>query len=180
MVRRAYPPGIRGKRRKRGITEYGKELKEKQKIKNWYYLKEKQFKKYVKELLKKRAKTENIAALLIKKLESRLDNVVFRLGFSSSRIQARQFVSHNHFLVNGKRTNTPSCQVRKGDKISLNPKSRKKNVFQNLPAVLKKYKPPSWLKLNVGKLEGEIIGEPSLEETAPPAEISSIFEFYSR
>ncbi len=180
MVRRAYPPGMRGKRRKRGITEYGKELKEKQKIKNWYHLGEKQFKKYVKEVLRKRGEQENIAASLIKKLESRLDNVVFRFGFSSSRIQARQFVSHNHFLVNKKRVNVPSYRVKKGDKISLDPKSWKKNIFQNLPTILKKYNLPSWLKFNVEKLEGEVIGEPSLEEVAPPAEISSIFEFYSR
>lgn len=180
MVRRAYPPGMRGKRRKRGLTEYGKELREKQKIRNWYNLSEKQFKKYIKEVLKKQGEQENIAALLIRKLESRLDNVVFRSGFSSSRVQARQFVSHNHFLVNGKRVNIPSYRVKKGDKISLDPRSRKKSVFQNLSAILKKHNLPSWLRLNVEKLEAEVIGEPSLEEVAPPAEISSIFEFYSR
>ncbi len=180
MTRRIYPPGMRRKRRKSIITEYGKELQEKQKIKNWYSLRERQFKKYVKEVFKKRGGTENIAVLLIKKLESRLDNVIFRLGFASSRVQAKQFVSHNHFLVNGKVVNIPSYQVKEGDNIGLNPRSQGKSMFRNLPTILKKYKPPVWLKFNLKKLEGEVIGTPSLEEVAPPAEISSIFEFYSR
>ena len=180
MIRKPYLPGIKRKRRTRGFSEYGKELKEKQKLKNWYNLKERQFRKYVNEVLAKRGKVEDAGALLIKKLESRLDNVVFRLGFASSRAQAQQLISHNHFLVNGKRVNISAYQVKKRDKIALHPNSRKKTIFQNLSTVLKKYKPPSWMELNVEKLEGKIIGEPSLEKTAPPAEISSIFEFYSR
>ncbi len=179
MVKRPYPPGLRGKRRKI-LTEYGKELREKQKLKNWYNLREKQFSRYIKEALGKRGKAEDVSTLLIEKLESRLDNVVFRLGFASSRSQARQLVNHSHFLVNGKRVNIPSFQTKKGDKISLNVKSGGKNVFQNIKPGLKKYKPPSWLKLNPESMEGEIISSPSLEEVSPPAEISSIFEFYSR
>ena len=180
MIRKAYPPGMRGKGRKRSITEYGKELKEKQKLRNWYNLRERQFKNYIKEVFKKQDRTENIADLLINKLESRLDNTVFRSGFTSSRLQARQLVNHGHFLVNGKKVNIPSYQVKKGDKITLSQKARQKSVFNNISSILKKHEPPSWIKINVEKLEGEIIGKPSLEETAPPAEISSIFEFYSR
>jgi len=179
MVRRPYPPGMRGKRRKI-LTEYGKELKEKQKLKNWYNLREKQFSRYIKEVLQKRGQTENVSVLLIEKLESRLDNVVFRLGLASSRTQARQLVNHGHFLVNGKRVNIPSFQTKKGDKVSLTEKSKKKNIFQDIMPSLKKYNPPSWLKFNYQKIEGEIIDSPSLEEVSPPAEISSIFEFYSR
>jgi len=180
MIRKAYPPGMRGKRRKGNITEYGKELKEKQKLKKWYNLRERQFKNYIAEVFKKQFKTDNMAGLLISKLESRLDNVVFRLGFASSRLQARQFVSHGHFLVNGKKVNIPSCQLKREDKISLSQRARQKAVFSNISAVLKKHQLSSWLKIDVEKLEGEIIDEPSLEEIAPPAEISSIFEFYSR
>ena len=180
MVRRPYPPGEKGKRRTRASSEYGKELREKQKLRRWYNLDERQFRKYVKEVLEKRGKVKDAGALLIKKLESRLDNVVFRMGFVSSRVQARQVVSHGHFLVNGKKVNIPSYQVKMGDKITLHPRSPKKTIFQNLPAALKKYKSPSWIELNIEKLEGKIINQPNLEEAIPPSEISIIFEFYSR
>jgi small subunit ribosomal protein S4 len=180
MLKRAYPPGPKRKRRTRGFSEYGKELSEKQKLKNWYNLKERQFRKYVKEVLQKRGKVEDEALLLIKTLESRLDNVVFRLGFAKSRMQAKQLVSHGHFLVNGKSIDAPSYPVKKGDIITLKPQKVKKSIFQNLKNLLKKYKPPAWLELNVEKLEGKVVGEPNLEEAAPPVEISAIFEFYSR
>lgn len=180
MVTKPYPPGQKRKRRRRGFSEYGKELQEKQKLKNWYNLGERQFRNYVKQVLGKRGKVEDAGALLIKKLESRLDNVVFRLGFASSHTQGRQIIGHGHFLVNGKKINIPSYQVKKGDIISLASVSRKKVIFQHLPSILKKHRPPSWLELNVEKLEGKVIKEPSLEEAAPPAEISAIFEYYSR
>lgn len=180
IITKPYPPGEKGKRRTRQSSEYGKELSEKQKLKNWYNLRERQFRKYIKEVLEKRGKVKDAGALLIKKLESRLDNVVFRMGFTPSRAQARQIVNHGHFLVNEKKVNIPSYQVKKGDKISLRASSRSKAIFQNLPTTLKKYQAPSWIKINIEKLEGEIVGEPNLEEAAPPAEISTIFEFYSR
>lgn len=180
FIKRPYPPGIRGKRRKPALSEYGKELKEKQKLKNWYNLREKQLGNYVREVLSKRSQAGDAAQVLIQKLERRLDNVVFRLGFAKSRNQARQLVSHGHFLVNQKPVNIPSYQVKKGDKIRLKQSSVQKKIFAGLEAVLKKHSPPSWLKLDAGKFSGEVIGLPTLEETAPPAELSSIFEYYSR
>jgi small subunit ribosomal protein S4 len=185
MVRKPYPPGVKGKRRTSALSEYGKELREKQKLKRWYNLSEKQFKKYVKEVLEKAHKrtaksTEDAAEVLIRRLESRLDNVIWRLGWAASRNQARQMVSHGHFLVDRKPVNIPSFEVKKGSKISIRPGSKKKAIFENLLSVLKKHQPPSWLELDKEKLEGRVIGLPSLEETAPPAEISSIFEFYSK
>jgi len=180
MVKRSYPPGFRGKRRRRTFSEYAKQLSEKQKLKNWYNLKEYQFKRYVKKVLEKRGKIGDTQDLLIKKLEKRLDNVIFRLGFASSRPEARQLVAHGHFLVNGKKVNISSYQIKKGDKIKISPLSQKKIIFQNLPLILKKYQPPSWLKLDVKKLEGKVVGEPSFEEASPSAEVSAIFEFYSR
>lgn len=179
MVKRPYPPGSQRKRRKT-FSEYAKQLGEKQKLKNWYNLQERQFKSYAKAVLEKRGKVEDAQDLLIKNLEKRLDNVVFRLGLASSRVQARQLVNHRHFLVNEKKVNTPSYQVKKGDRIRIAPLSQEKIVFQNLPLLLKKYQPPSWLKLDINKLEGRVMGEPSLKEAAPPAEVSAIFEFYSR
>jgi len=180
MVKKPYPPGQKGKRRTSPLSEYGKELKEKQKIRNWYNLSETQFKKYVKETLKKRKTVENPAQLLIEKLEKRFDNVIFRLGFASSHPQARQLVSHGHFLVNNKPIDIPTYDVKVGNKISVRPNSLKKTAFQNRIKIIKKYEIPSWLKLNKEKLEGEVIGKPTLEEVSPPAEISAIFEFYSR
>ncbi len=161
-------------------SEYGKELREKQKLKNWYNLRERQFKKYVKETLKARGKVEDATVLLIRKLESRLDNIVFRLGFASSRAQAKQLVSHGHFLVNGKRIDIPSHQVKRGDIIAVSSKFQKKPIAQNLKNFLKKYKTSSWLELNVEKLEGKVLNEPVIEEVAPSVEIPTIFEFYSK
>jgi len=180
IIRKPYPPGQKKKRRARALSEYGKELREKQKMKNWYNLRERQFRKYVKSVLNARGKVKDASALLIKILETRLDNVVFRLGFSSSRVLAKQMISHGHFLVNGKPINIPSYLVKKGDKISLKPKSAKKPLFQNLPVVLKKHTPPAWLEMNIEKLEGKILRDPTFDEATPPAEVSSIFEFYSR
>lgn len=180
MIKKPYPPGQKRKRRLSPLSEYGKELKEKQKLKNWYGLKEAQLKKYVKGILQERGRVKDAAEELIKKLENRLDNVIFRLGFAQSRSQAGQLVSHGYFLVNVKENNIPSYQVKKGDRIGIRSQKLKKKIFQNLAASLKKYQTPTWLQLEKEKLEGKIIGTPTLEETAPPAEISSIFEYYSR
>jgi len=180
IVRKPYPPGQKGKRRTGGLSEYGKELREKQKLKNWYNLKERQFRKYVKTALEARRKVEDASVFLIRLLENRLDNVVFRLGFAPSRAAAHQLISHRHILVNERTINIPSYSVKKGDIIQVKPSASKKSVFRNLPAILKKHKPPSWLELNAEKLEGKVVNPPNLEEAAPPAEISSVFEFYSK
>lgn len=180
MIKRPYPPGEKRKRRTRAPSEYAKELQEKQKLRDWYNLKEKQFRNYVKEILAKKSKTQDTGTMLIRRLETRLDNVVFRMGLASSRKEARQKVSHGHFLINGRKVDRASFQVKKGDIISLRPGSFKKTAFKNAGAILKKHQPPSWIKLNIEKLQAEIVGLPTLEEAAPPVEISAIFEFYSR
>jgi len=180
MVKKAYPPGMRKKRRPTAPSEYGKELKEKQKLKNWYVLSERQLGNYVRNILKRRSRVEDASALLIQELETRLDNAVFRLGFAPSRSQARQLVSHGHFLVNGRPINAPSYRLRKGDKISLKPSSQKKKSFENIATILKKQRPPSWLKLDQASLQAEVLSLPNLEEALPPSELSSVFEYYSR
>jgi small subunit ribosomal protein S4 len=180
LNKKPYPPGAKGKRRTRAPSEYGKELREKQKIKNWYNLSEHQFRKYVKKALGERKSNENSAEYLIQELELRFDNVVLKLGFSSSHSHARQMVSHGHFLVNEKPINIPSYSVKVGDKITIRKNSIVKPIFKEMISTIKKYQPPSWLKLDKSKLEGEVIGRPNIEEVNPPAEISSIFEFYSR
>jgi len=180
MVKRPYAPGEKAKKRRRPLSEYGKELREKQKLRNWYNLSEKQFKNYVKEALESRAKEEDTVDILLKKLESRFDNVVFQMGFASSRAKARQIITHGYFLINNRKVNIPSYQVKKGDKITLHPKVSKKALFQGLGIALKKYKAPSWIKVDADKMEVEIINQPNIEEMTPPAEVSSIFEFYSK
>lgn len=155
LTRKAYPPGIfgrsKGKHPKRGISEYGAQMRERQKIKFSYGLRERQFANYLKE-----------PAPLTELLESRLDNVVFRLGFSDSRSGARQIVSHGHILVNNKKVNIPSFRVKIGAKILIRHQSANKVVFRDLDIKLKKYNPPSWIKLDKTKKEGEIIGRPTI------------------
>ena len=180
FTRRSYAPGPKAKRRLGQLSEYGKELMEKQKLKNWYNLNERQFRNYVNKVLTKRSKGGNSAEELIVKLENRFDNVAFRLGFAPSRSQAQQLVSHGLLTINGKGINTPAHELKKGDVIAPRPQKVKKVIFQNLKNSLKKYKPPVWLLLDAEKMEGKIVGIPTLEEAAPPAEVSSIFEFYSR
>lgn len=180
LIKRPYPPGEKRKRKTGALSEYGKELREKQKLKFWYNLRENQFKRYVKEALEKRGKGEDLGEFLIRKLELRLDNVVFRLGFAQSRSQARQLVSHGHILVNNKKVNIPSFQVKKGDKIKVKESSLKKGIFKELLPKMKDYQPPNWLKVNFEKMEGEIVELPHLKEIQPPADLHLIFEFYSK
>lgn len=180
FVKRPYPPGIRQKRRRFSFSEYAKELSEKQKLKNYYGLREKQFKRYVKNVLQKRGKIEDATLFLIQSLERRLDNVVFRMGFARSRREARNFVNHSHFLVNGKSINIPSFQTTKGMKINVKPTKQEKEFFKLISLTLKNYKAPNWLRIDVKKLSGEVIGEPTLEDVSSSVDISSIFEFYSR
>ena len=179
IIKRPYAPGKKGKRRPSPLSEYGRELREKQELKAWYNLREAQFRNYVKEVLGKKGSGE-AGNSLIKKLESRLDNVIFRSGFASSRAQARQLAAHGFFLVNEKRIKSPSYQVKKGDKIKFLHSKREKKNIKSLKTLLKKYQPPVWLKIDKENLEAEVIGIATLEEAAPPIEISSVFEFYSR
>ncbi len=180
VTRKPYPPGQKSKKRTPSPSEYAKELAEKQKLRNWYGLREKQFSGYVKAVLGKRGRAQDASVVLIASLERRLDNTVFRLGFASQRAQARQLVSHRHFTVNGRAVNIPSFQVKKGDIIQVAEKAKQKLFFKNSAAGLKKYQPPSWLKLDAKDMKGEVVDSPSLREAAPPAEISAIFEYYSR
>jgi len=182
MLRKPYAPGQKRKRRTNPISEYGKELKEKQKLKNWYNLSERQFRNYVKDILKKMGggREEDAGTRLVQMLERRLDNVVFKLGFADSRVQARQLISHRHILVNDKVVSVPGFSLKKEDRIQIRPSALKKGVFKNIASTLKKHSAPSWLSLDVNKLEGAIKSLPTFEEAAPPVEVSAIFEFYSR
>ena len=174
------PAPEKRKKRQGAVSEYKKSLTEKQTLKRLYGLSERQFKRYVKESLEKMQRVENVSDELIKRLEKRLDNVVLRLGFAKSQGHARQLVSHAYFLVNGKPVNIPSFQVKKGDSITMKETKKKKLIFKDLSAIVKKSQVPSWLTIDKEKFEGKVVGDPSLADVNPPVEISLIFEFYSR
>ena len=179
MVKKNYPPGEKGKRRSRS-SEYGKELNEKQKLRHWYALREKQFKSYVAEAMKKQGGDEDSGDVLIKSLENRLDNTVYRMGLAESRDKAKQLVSHGLIFVNGRKVDISSYSVDEGDVISVNPNKKDKKVFENLTEKLKDHDVPSWLFFDRKKLEGKVTGQPVPEEVEPPVRMTSIFEFYSR
>lgn len=173
------PTTTKRKKGRDSASEYKKSLQEKQTLKKIYGLSEKQFKKYVKTTLAM-TKRENMSDELIKLLEKRLDNVIFRLGFAISRAQSRQLVTHAYFLVNGKPVNIPSFQVKNGDVISIKEAKKKKLIFKDLPETLKKIQIPAWLSFDKEKLEGKIVSYPDLSQVNPPVQIPLIFELYSR
>jgi small subunit ribosomal protein S4 len=171
--------GVVRKRRSSPLSEYGKQLREKQELKDQYNLRERQFKQYVMNTLAESAGA-NAAEVLMQQLEKRLDSAVYRMGVAETRKQARQMVSHGHFLVNGKKVTIPSYTIKRDDIITLRPQSAERKLFHNVKLQLKKYNSPSWLELNKEKVEAKILGVPSFEEVAPTVEIPLIFEFYSR
>jgi small subunit ribosomal protein S4 len=180
MIKRATPPGIGAKKNRGSSSEYKKSLMEKQSLKKWYGLSERQFKKYVLNALSKMGKVDDVSNELIRHLEKRLDNAVYRMGYADTRAKARQLVNHGFFTINGKPVDIPSYQVKKNDVIALKETKKKKPVFKDLQEQLKKSETPAWLVMDKQKLEGKSIGEPNVDEVKPPAEISLIFEFYSR
>jgi small subunit ribosomal protein S4 len=174
-VRRPTPPGVHGKRRRLGTTEYGQQLLEKQRLKWSYGMRENQFKRYFKEASKISGAT---GAIMVQKLERRLDNVVFRLQFAISRGIARQLVSHGHIMVNGKKTTIPSFQVRPGDVVSIRPQSNAGKQFAELDERLKKTETADWLQLDAAKRAGKVLKLPTDTDTGFQTEL--VVDFYSR
>lgn len=163
LSRKPYVPGPAtksGKTRRVSATEYGVKLREKQKIKFSYGLRTRQFDNYASEAENK-AGGGNVLAALHSFLESRLDNVIFRMGLADSRSIARQIVTHGHVMVDGRRVDIPSYRVSVGNKITVRPQSSVKAIFKDIDAKMKKHNPPVWLKLDKAKKEGEITGTPS-------------------
>ncbi len=177
MVRRPYPPGVHGKSRRSRLSEYGQQLAEKQKVRYAYGISEEQFKKYFKEIANQKGNKEE---LLAQKLEKRLDNVVFRLGWAKSRNLSRQLVNHGHVLINGRKLDIPSYHVRKDDLITLKEKSQKSNLFKDLKMTLKKHQVPTWLVSEKEKFEARVKDEPKLENLDRIGQINMIIEYYSR
>jgi small subunit ribosomal protein S4 len=174
LTRLTVPPGVHGPRGSRRPSQFGRQLREKQKVKRMYGLLERQFKGYVEKAMRTKG---NTGEALVSLLEKRLDNVVYRLGFAPTRPAARQMVSHKHVLVDGKRVNIPSYQVKKGNTVTLSGKS------MEIPAVKRlledeDYKAPSWLKRKAAA--GNVQALPKLDDVPEPISVQDIVEFYSR
>lgn len=177
ITRRNYPAGMHGPKGKPHLTGYGMQLREKQKAKRIYGILEKQFKNYFEKAIKK---TGDTSEFLLQMLEMRLDNVIYRLGFARSRRAARQAVNHSYFLVNNRRVNIPSYEVKVGDTIKIKPSVASKKIFQELSQMLKKQEVPAWLSLDPVKLEGKVLRKPTKEDVKTQFDLKMIIEFYSR
>lgn len=178
ITRRAYAPGMHGKSKSRGLSEYGIQLAVKQKIKRMYGILEKQFRHHFDEVKGKKGITGD---LFLARLEMRLDNVVYRMGLASSRSQARQLVSHGLIYVNGRKVTAPSCEVKKGQTVGVNTHKKGKNYFKNLSQILKNKKDfPNWLEFDKEKLEAKVTGLPDRSEIGVNVDVQVIVEYYSR
>lgn len=185
MVRRPYRPGAHGQSRKRrSVSEFGKALLEKQKLQHTYHLSDNKMRRYVKEAIAKKGEAlrrgRDVGDLLIEALESRLDSIVFRLGFAASRSAARHLVSHGHFLINSRRIDIPSAALKIGDTITLRTRSKTIVPFKNVAQEIKNHAPPSWLSVDPETLTGRMIGQPQKQEAGLPADLSLVIEYYSR
>ena len=176
-IRKNYPPGQHGQSRRRKLSNYGVQLREKQRIKYLYGVLEKQFRNYFKKAQNKEGATGD--NLLIS-LESRLDNTVYRLGLANTRSAARQLVSHKHFLVNNKVVNIPSYGLSEGDVIEVRSKSKKNDIFLNSMRRIKNDNPMPWLTLDKSKLRGVFDKAPTREEISEPLNEQLVVELYSK
>jgi small subunit ribosomal protein S4 len=178
LSKRPYAPGIHGPMSRRRITDYGKQLREKQKAKRIYGLTEKQFRNAFEEAAKKRGDTGEI---FVRLLESRLDNVVFRAGFAKTRAMARQFVGHAMFDVNGRKVNIPSYRLKEGDVISVRANKHGKGPWKTLEDAVKNHDVPSWITIDPKEMTIKVTGGPNAEEVKrQPFDTKLIIEFYSR
>ena len=175
--RRSYAPGQHGQRRGGKLSGYGIQLREKQKVKRIYGVLEGQFRRYYSRADRQKGITGTNLLIL---LERRLDTMVYRMGFSSSRNQARQLVGHNHFTVNGSKVNIPSYQVKIGDVIEVKENSRKIPVILEAMETVVRREMPSWLEVDGGNLRGVVKAFPNREELTMPINEQLIVELYSK
>jgi small subunit ribosomal protein S4 len=177
VERRGYPPGQHGQSRRQKISEYGVQLREKQKIRRMYGLMENQFRNYFEKALRKTGRT---GETLVKLLESRLDNVVYRLGFAPSRKAGRQLIGHGHLMVNNKVVNIPSFMVRPGDVIQVREKSKKLDTIHSSLKRMKDNMLPPWLSLDKAGLSGTFLNVPERADIPLAANEQLIVELYSK
>ena len=177
LERRNYPPGMHGPKSRRKLTDYGMGLVEKQKLRYYYGLLERQFRGVYERALKRRGVT---GEQMLQILETRLDNVVYHLGFANTRAAARQFVGHGHVKVNGRKVSVSSCALRVGDVIEIKDSARSRQVAtKNLEAATSRAV-PDWLSLTKDAFKGTIMRIPTMNEINPIANVQAVVEFYSR
>lgn len=174
--RRDYIPGDHGQVRRK-LSDYGVQLREKQKLKRIYGLQERQFRRYFEEADRQKGITGTNLLLL---LERRLDNIVFRLGFAMSRAEARQLVKHNHFLVNGKKVNIPSYLIKAGDEIQVRERSRSIAMIREAMESVDRRGIPHWLELDKDSFRGYVRSLPTREDLTMPVQEQLVVEFYSK
>jgi small subunit ribosomal protein S4 len=175
--RRSYPPGQHGQSRRRKRSDYGEQLREKQKVKRIYGIAEKQFRGYYYKALR----TKGVSGhLLIQLLERRLDNVVYRMGFASDHAEARQLVRHGHFTINGKKVNIPSYLVRARDIIQVRESSQKMARINEALAAVDRRGVPQWIQMDKENFRGAIAQLPSREDVTLPIREQLIIELYSK
>ena len=174
LEKRNYAPGQHGQARKK-MSDYGIQFREKQKAKRFYGMQEKQFRNLFAKAAKRAGKTGDNLLIL---LETRLDNCVYRLGFASSRKEARQLVVHGHFTVNGKKACAPAMELKAGDVIAVKEKSTNSPKFKEIKEM--SITVPSWMAVDVDKLEGKVVAMPTREEIDTPVAEHLIAELYSK
>lgn len=179
MERRAYAPGAHGRTTQfqRQVSDYGQQLREKQRTRRVYGVLESQFRRYYHLALRMKGQT---GPNLLTILERRMDNIVYRLGMADSRAQARQLVLHGHFVVNGRKLNIPSALVSAGDVISVAENSQRNGYFQAIAEVLEHRGVPEWLSLNAAALSGTVMTLPTRNQIDTPVNEQLIVEYYSR
>jgi len=177
VEKRNFPPGQHGKDRKPKIVGYGLQLREKQKAKRIYFTQEGQFRNY----FEKAARTKGVTGeLLLQQLERRLDNIVYRLGFASSRRQARQLVRHGHVHVDGRKVNIPSYQITVGEEITIRESSRKLPILELAKDFASHQNAPNWLDIDRDNYKGRIVALPKREDIQLPVNEQLIVELYSK
>lgn len=169
-------PGVHGAARRRTASSFGRQLEEKQKAKYMYGMRERQFASYVREANRLEGDS---GVNLLRLLERRLDNVIYRMGFANTRAQARQFVSHSLFTVNGKKMNIPSYMVKPGDVVELKENKKGKKIFAEISEQLSKHEAPSWMVVDAKKQSGKILNAPAEIDFEKVFDVKLIIEYYS-
>ena len=177
IERRNYPPGEHGKGRRIKETNYGQQLREKQKARRIYGIMERQFRHFFAKSTESRGVTGEV---LLQMLERRMDNVVYRMGFAPSHHAARQLVRHGHFQVNGRKVNIPSYQVGAGDQVTVRERSRKLAIVQSTLESRKGQDMPEWLSVDADSMTGKVLSIPTRASISTPINEQLIVEFYSK
>lgn len=166
--------------RRRTISDFGKQLLEKQRIRFAYGMSERQLRRYVDEAGRVAVQGNNPSVRMVEQLEMRFDNIVYRLGLAATRRAARQMVSHGHMTVNGVRTNVPSRQLREGDVVAIRERTKGLPIMERIKVTVEEGTLPVWLSFDIQKHEGKVLARPTTEATEMPGSVDAVLEYYSR